>query len=131
MCYFIYGAVYGNVDQNEYKTIENKYDYKIHCGTKHDVKLAVQEVADTYRVTNCCCDCESDLGKKDVNAEEVTELAAIFEEIKKVDGVKHIYLCKTWAEKRNKSEVKLKLNNIDIKSVLANFKANCLYTFEI
>lgn len=131
MCYFIYGAVYGNVDQKEYQTIENKYEYKIHCGTKHDVKMSAQEVAADYRVTDWICDCESDLGKKDVTAQQVKEMAALFEEIKNVNGAKHIYLCKTWTGKRNKSEVKLKLNDIDVKSVLANFKENCLYTFEI
>ncbi len=64
MCYYIYGALYGDVDKDEYQIIKDKYEYKIHCGTKHSVKTSVQEVSDSYRVTDWCCDCDSDLGKK-------------------------------------------------------------------
>lgn len=131
MCYYIYGALYGDIDNDEYNAIECKYEYKIHCGTKHSVKTSVQEVSSSYRVTDWCCDCDSALGKKDINAEQVKEFETLFEELKKVNGAKHIYLCKTWNGKRNKTEIKLKLNDIDLKSVFANFKENCLYTFEI
>ena len=131
VCYFVYGALYGDIDENAYKTIENKHEFKIHCGTKHSVKNSVLEVSDDYRITDWCCDCDFALGRKDINAEEIKKLEALFNEIKEIGGAKHIYLCKTWTGKRNKGEIKLRLDDIDIKSVLANFKENCLYTFEV
>ncbi len=95
------------------------------------MKLSVQDNSDSYRVTNWCCDCNSDLGKKDSSAQQIKELEALFNDIKKVKGAGHIYLCKTWVGKRNKKEIKLKLDDIDIKSVLAELNENCLYTFEV
>lgn len=131
MCYYIYGALYGDIDNDEYQAIEDKYEYKIRSGTKHNVKVSVEKSCGDYRVTDWCCDCGSALGKKDPSDEQIKELEALFNDIKKIGGAKHIYLCKTWAGKRNKKEIKLRLDDIDIKSVLAEFDANCLYIFEI
>ena len=131
MCYYLYGSLYGEVDENEYKKIEGKYEYKIRNGTKHDVKLAVQDVSDEFRVTDWYCDCDSDIGKMDPEAEQVRQFEALFNDIKNVEGARHIYLCKTWAGKSNKKEIKMNLNDIDIKTVLAGLEKNCLYIFEV
>ena len=131
MCYFIYGALFGDVDKSEYQQIQEKYEYKFRTGTKHSVKIAVQENSDSYRVTNWCCDCDSALGQQDSGADQIRELCALFNEIKKIKGAKHIYLCKTWLGTRNKKEIKLKLDNIDLKGVLAELSPNCQYTFEV
>ena len=131
MCYYIYGALYGDIDKAEYKKIEDKYDCKIHSGTKHNVKMCVKGDSWDYRVTDGHCDCGSALGEKNPDAKGIMELEALFNDIKKVEGAKHIYLCKTWAGKINRREVKLKLSDIDVKTVLAEFDPNCLYTFEI
>ncbi len=71
------------------------------------------------------------LVKKDSNAEQVKEFEALFNDIKKLKGAEYIYLCKTWVGKRNKNEIKLKLDDVDIKSVLSELKSNCLYIFEV
>ncbi|MDD5923890.1 MAG: hypothetical protein PUC88_03770 [Clostridia bacterium] len=131
MCYYIYGALCGDVNTNEYQIIKDKYEYKFHCGTKHNVKMSVQENSDSYRVTDWGCDCDSDLGKKDPNAEQVKVFEALFNDIKKLKGAEQIYLCKTWVGKRNKNEIKLKLDDVDIKSVLSELKVNCLYIFKV
>ena len=131
MCYFIHGALFGKVDEDAYQEIVNKYAYKIRCGTKHSVKMSVLETSQSYRVTKWCCDCDSALGKEDPDAEEIKELAALFRDIQEVEGAKHIYLCRTWAGCRNKRELKLKLDEIDIEHVLAQLDAGCLYTFVI
>ena len=131
MCYFIYGALYGDVYENEYKSIKDKYEFKIHTGTKHDVKTSVKGENIDFRVTDWCCDCDSDLGKGDTNSEFIKQYVELFNDIKNVNGAKHIYLCKTWTGKTNKTEVNLKLNEINLEETLANFRKNCLYVFEI
>lgn len=131
MCYYIYGALYGDVDKDEYQALEHKYAYKLRCGTKHNVKLSVQENSDEYRVTNWCCDCDSSLGKKDPGADQIKELETLFLDIKCIKGAEYIYLCKTWSGRRNKQEITLKLADIDLKKVLAELHENYLYTFEI
>lgn len=131
MCYYIYGALFGDIDLNNYQALENNYEMKIRLGTKHDVKMSVQHVDCDYRVTEGCCDCESDLGKGDIDAEEVKQCADLLNDIKNIKGAEYIYLCKTWAGKNNKKEKHMKLGEINIQEVLANFEENCLYIFEV
>lgn len=131
MCYYIYGAVYGDVEKEEYLKPEGKYCYKLRCGTKHDVKLSVQENSDAYRVTDWYCDCDSDLGRNDPAAAQVKALGALFRDIQNTKGAARIYLCRTWNGKRNKREIRMKLDQIDIETALAELQENCLYTFEI
>lgn len=131
MCYYIYGALFGNIDLNDYKALENNYEIKLRVGTKHDVKMAVQQVDCGYRVTEGCCDCESDLGRGNMEAEEVKQFEKMLNDMKTIKGAECIYLCKTWAGKSNKKEKCLKLNDINIRDALANFEENCLYIFEI
>ena len=131
MCYYLYGALHGDIDKDEYRMIEEKYEYKLRNGTKHNVKTCVEGTSDGYRVTDWCCDCDSALGKKDQNAAQVKDIEALFNDIKNIKGAKHIYLCKTWIGKRNKKEIKLRLDDIDIKSVLAELNENCMYIFEV
>lgn len=131
MCYYIYGALFGDVDENEYSAIENKYELKIRKGTKHSLKKSVQEVSEQYRVTNWCCDCDSALGGKDSETQEIKMYEAFLNDIKGLNGAKYIYLCKTWAGKTNKKEIQLKLNDINVGNTLAEFNENCLYTFEV
>ncbi len=132
MCYFIYGALFGDIDTNEYENIKVKYN-NLHfpLGTKHDLKMCVQEASMPFRVNDGICDCDTELGKGNPASEEIKPYCALFEDIKSLKGAKHIYLCKTWTGKRNKTEVKLKLNEINISETLADIKENCLYTFEI
>ena len=131
MCYYVYGALYGKIDKSEYKAIEDKYEFKIHPGTKHDVKMSLLNELNDYRVTDWMCDCDSPLGDGDPKSKYIQIYADLFEEIKKIKGAKHIYLCRSWTGTRNKHETKLKLDEIDIKETLANLERNNLYVFEI
>lgn len=131
MCYILYGALHGNINADEYREIENKYEFKFRLGTKHNVKMSAKNTDDKFRVTDWCCDCDSDIGKEDVNAQTLKEYEILFNEIRNIKGAKHIYLSKTWTGKRNKREIELNLNEIDIKNVLANLESDCLYTFII
>ena len=126
MCYYIYCALFGNIDPDEYKSIKDNYEIKFRIGTKHDLKMCVQNEDLPFRVNDGICDCDTELGKGNPASEEIKPYCALFEDIKSLKGAKHIYLCKTWTGKRNKTEVKLKLNEINISETLADIKENCL-----
>ncbi|MBQ7965818.1 MAG: hypothetical protein IJ331_07050 [Ruminococcus sp.] len=46
MCYILYGALRGNIDAEEYKSIEDKYEIK-HIDPK--AYVTVSDVADVFR----------------------------------------------------------------------------------
>ena len=129
MCYFIYGSLYGDIDKDKYDAISAKYEYKIRLGTKHAVKMAVKNEAADYRVTNWCCDCDGPICGKNKDNDELLQYEALFNEIKNLKGVKHIYFCKTWAGSINKREITVDLKNTDIRTALAEMNENNLYTF--
>ena len=131
MCYILYGALYSDIDQNVYSKIADKYEFKFRLGTKHDVKMSVKNQSDQYNVTGWGCDCDSALGMNEINNEELDQYEALFNEIMNLDTDSHIYLCKTWTGKQNKKEIKLKMDEINLRETLATLEVNCLYTFEI
>ena len=129
MCYFIYGSLYGDIDKKEYEAISAKYEYKIKPGTKHDVKMAVKNESADYRVTNWCCDCGGPICGKNANDEELLKYEALFNELKDLSGIKHIYFCKIWTGKTNKKEITIDFKNTDLKTFLSEMNENNLYTF--
>jgi len=131
MCYFLHGAVYGDIDQAEYYRFTAGHKYHFNIGTKHDVKNDVNKSSYDFCVTNNMCGCDSPVGSKDASSPELKEYEALFFDLKKVPGLKQIYLCKTWTGKRNKKEVTVKIEDIDVPSFLANVEESCLYTFEM
>lgn len=131
MCYFIYGSLYGNVEDEEYEKIQKKYNYRICRGTKHDIKTAVKNVSDDFRVTDDYCDCDSALGKHDASDVMIKELCDMIKDYSALDGVQQINICKTWAGKENKKEIKLSLKNLDVAEFLAEMNENSLYCIDI
>ena len=85
MCYFLYGALWGDISESEYVDIKNKYGLKISLGTKHDVKNAViaaaEYVKDDYRITDWICDCDSPVGKHDPGDPMIVELGNLITEL--------------------------------------------------
>ena len=134
MCYYLYGSLYGKVSEVEYRETKDKYSYKIALGTKHDVKNAVKAAAefvqDDYRITDWICDCDSPVGQHDPNDPMIVELSALISELSCLSGAKQINICKTWTGKLNKREIKLKLEDIDLHTFLADMQENCLYSIE-
>ena len=132
MCYFLYGALWGDISESEYIDVKNKYGLKISLGTKHDVKSAVKAAAefvrDNFRVTDWICDCDSPVGKHDPTDPMIIELSNLITELSALPGAKQINICKTWTGKQNKKEIKLKLSDIDLPTFLADFKENTLYS---
>lgn len=132
MCYFIHGAVYGDIDANEYEKVAVKHEYRFNIGTKHDVKNDTRKRSGfDYCVTNDMCDCESAVAAKDPTNPELQKYEALLEDIKKVQGIKHIYLCKTWAGKSVKKEETVRLDDINLSDFLANADEGCLYTIDM
>lgn len=132
MCWFLRGALQGKVETDALNAINVKHNCHIWQGTKHDVKMAVlSEMADSpdgYRITDGCCDCESDIGKHNPHAEEVLDLASLISEAGALPGAQTVYLCKTWIGRRNKQERTFKLSEMDLNRFLADLEPNTLYS---
>ncbi len=43
MCYFLYGAFHGDVDENYCQNAFSNCKYKLRLGSKHDVKSSVKK----------------------------------------------------------------------------------------
>ena len=134
MCYFLYGSLYGDVSESEYVDVKNKYGLKISLGTKHDVKKAVKAAAefvqDDYRITDWICDCDSPVGNHDPSDPIIIELSNLISDLSVLPGAKQINICKTWTGKQNKKEIKVKLNETDLPTFLADLKENTFYSLE-
>lgn len=135
MCYYLYGSLYGNVSEQDYKKVQSKYNFKISIGTKHDVKLAAKTteeyVQEDYRITDWICDCDSPVGNHDPDNPMIIELSSLITDLANLSGAKQIYICKTWTGKRNKKEILLKLKDTDLPIFLANIEENCLYCLDL
>lgn len=134
MCYFLYGSLYGDVSESEYVDVKNKYGLKISLGTKHDVKKAVKAAAEfvqnDYRITDWICDCDSPIGNHDPSDPIIIELSNLISDLSVLPGAKQINICKTWTGKQNKKEIKVKLNETDLQTFLADLKENTFYSLE-
>ena len=136
MCYFLYGSLYGDVSESEYAEVSEKYGFiKISPGTKHDVKNAVKDAAESvrneYRITEGVCDCASPVGRHDPADPEIIELSNLIKDLSALPGAKQINICKTWTGKQNKKEIKLKLSETDLPTFLADLKENTLYCLNV
>lgn len=131
MCFYLYGSLYGDVTKPEYESVQAKYEYKIALGTKHDIKTAVKAscefVQDDFRITDWMCDCDSPVGRHDPNDPMIIELSNMISDFSKLPGFIQINICKTWTGRQNKREIKLKLNEIDLREFLADLQENTLY----
>lgn len=135
MCYYLYGSLYGNIPENEYDSIQRKYQYRISRGTKHDLKKAVLApggyVQDDFRITDRMCDCDSPVGRNDPHDKMILELRELIVELSKLPGAKQINICKTWIGKRNKKEINVKLQDLDIAEFLADMQSDHLYSIDL
>lgn len=131
MCYYLYGAVNKGVDRSDWEEVTSGKNYCFNIGTKHDVKMSVQDVALDYRITSGMCDCETALGLGEKDHEEIAELASLLEEMRLIRDVECVYLCKTWQGKRNKKEETYHIEDIDLPAFLADMEENCLYRIDL
>ena len=130
MCWFIYGAVQGDVDDDSLNNINSRHECTLARGTRHDVKMAAlsEFVDERYHVTGNGCDCDSPIGAHNANDAMVQDLAHLLREVGELPGSETIHICKTWIGTRNKHEIKLKLSDTDLVKLAADFEPATLYT---
>ena len=115
MCYFLFASLYGKVSENEYQSIQSRYQYRVPLGSKHDVKLAAKTSDDgivdqTFRVTDWICDCDSPVGKGDPNNAMIVELKDLILALSSLKGAKQINIIKIWTGHKIKKESRLSLS---------------------
>ena len=131
MCYFLYGAVNEGINQKDYEEVSQENYYHFNIGTKHNVKMAVLENADDFRITKGCCDCGTAIGGNDPNHEEIIGLCDLLNDMRLIDNIKYVYISKNWVGKINKREEHYHIDDINIAEFLANIKENCLYRIDL
>ena len=131
MCYILYGAVNREIDASDLERITKSSGFTFRKGTKHDVKMCVIGKAYDYRVTDWVCDCDFPVGAKDPERPELKKLAAVLNALRSARNAKYVYLCKTWAGTRNKTEETVSGEALDLPAFLADMKLNCLYRIDL
>ena len=131
MCWFLHGALRGDVDENALDAINQKHLCHIVRGTRHDVKNAV--VNDTWncRVTESCCDCGSPIGGGDPADELVADLASLISEAAALPGAETLSICMAWVGKRCRHEQTVSLSELELRQWLADFPYGTLYTLDL
>lgn len=130
MCWFLYGAANGDIDEKELDKINSAHRCRLTQGTKHELKTAVLSDNCDYRITAGfrICDCESEIGTHHTDAVEVIDFAALLNEICALPGAKTVSFCKTWVHERNKRECQLVCSQTDLRRLLADLEPRTLYT---
>ncbi len=131
MCYILYGATDKSINPDDYKSALQKSPYNFSIGTKHDIKMCIVNASYEYRVTDWVCDCDFPVGKNDESEKPLVELAELINELKNARNSTSIYITKSWAGKKHKSEKCININDVDIVSFLANMELDCLYRIDL
>ena len=128
MCYFIHGALLGEVKDDALNRINSRYAMHISKGTKHELKEALQNEDLRFRITDGICDCKSEIGGHDPASAEVAELASLITEVAVLPEAKRLSFCKAWAGNRCKKELTFRLSEAALPHLLAELEADTLYT---
>ena len=131
MCYYLYGAINRGADADDYDKIIKSSKFHFNSGNEDDVNSCVEKCEDTYRITYNHCDCNSAVGSKHTNKNEICELTDILLSLKAVRGIKYVLLSKNWYDETNTKQETVHINDIDIPHFLANAEDNCLYKIEL
>lgn len=131
MCYFLYGAINGGVNADDYeKTIKNT-EYHFNFGNIKSVNNCVASCGDSYRITFNYCDCDTAIGQKHTNKKELAELKELLLNLQNVRGIKYVLISKNWWEETNNRQETVHIQDIDLLYFLANMEDNCLYEIEL
>lgn len=131
MCYFLYGAVNNGINDDDYKIAIKNSEYIFNCGDINDVNDCVENCGVEYRITTNHCDCDTAIGQKHTNKEELKSLEKLLLNLKKVRGIKYILISKNWVEETNNKQETVHIDDIDILHFFANAEDNCLYKIEL
>lgn len=131
MCYFLYGCINSGINIEDYKKISFDRPFFFHEGDETDIKSCIAECTNKYRITHEYCDCGTALGAYDTNKKDLLELADYISQMRKVRGIKHIFISKNWAQHKTEKEKTVHIDNIDIVHYLANIEDDCLYKIQL
>ena len=132
MCWYLYGAVNGRVDETALDAVNRRHRCRLIRGTRHAVKMALAEGSADCRITLGfeMCDCGSDVGGHDPDAGQVRDMAAMIGEVSALPGAETVSLCMTWIGERRKRETVLKRSETDLARMLADLEPGTLYTVD-
>ena len=131
MCYMLYGAVNRDVSPPDYAKLRGDTPFTIRPGTKEALGLSIERDEADFRLTTRPCDCDFPLGAGNPEAEDLKELARLLRSLRSARNAKCVWLCKTWAGTRNKSEETVHIDDVDLPTFLAAAKTDCLYRIDL
>lgn len=131
MCYFLYGGINSGINIGDYKKISRKRAFFFNEGTVSDVKRCIENCEDNYRITSNYCDCETALGSHETNAKELLDLSEHIAQLRKVRGIKHIFISKNWWKHKSEREETVHIDDIDVVQYLADIQDDCLYKIQL
>ena len=131
MCYMLYGAVNRDLSPLDYAKLRADAPFTIRPGTKESLGLSIERDEVDFRLTTRPCDYDSPFGTGKADAEELVALSRQIQALRSARTVKCVWLCKTWAGTRNKSEETLHIDDVDLPRFLAAAKADCLYRIDL
>lgn len=131
MCYFLYGAINGEINTDDYEKTIRDTEYHFNFGNIKSVNECVASCDSSYRITLNHCDCNTAIGQKHTKKKELEELKDLLLDLQKVRGIKYVLLSKNWWEETNNKQETVHIQDIDILYFLANIEDNCLYKIEL
>ena len=100
-------------------------------GNEKELGLSIERDEADFRLTTRPCDCDFPLGAGNPEAEDLKELARMLRSLRSARNAKWVWLCKTWAGTRNKSEETVHIDDVDLLRFLAAAKTDCLYRIDL
>lgn len=131
MCYFLYGAVNGGLNEDDYNKVIEKSNYHFNFGNIKHVNACVENGQFDYRITLDHCDCDTPIGSKHTNKKGLKEFEEVLLNLKNVQGIKYVLFSKNWWGETNSKQEIVHIHDIDIPFFLAHAEENCLYKIEM
>ncbi len=131
MCYFLYGAINGGINKEDYEKITKDTEYHFSIGNVNSVNECVENCGNSYRITFNYCDCDTAIGQKHTDKKQIKELESLLLNLQDVRGIKYVLISKNWAKETNNKQETVHIQDVDILHFLANMEDNCLYKIEL
>ena len=125
MCYMLYCAVNKEISPMDCAKLPVESRFTIRPGTKQELGLSIERDEADFRLTTRPCDCDFPLGAGNPEAEDLKELSKLLHALRNARNAKSVWLCKTWAGTRNKSEETVHIDDVDLPRFLAAAKTDC------
>ena len=131
MCYFLYGAVNEEIRERDAESNACWGEYRFAPGTKSQLKACIEAGGQDFRLTDRHCDCGTAIGSGRGRENELRELAARIGGMRKLRGIKCIYLSKNWIGNGTKTEKTVHVEDVSLIPFLAELEESCLYRIDL